>query len=106
MGNLINEVKLSYGLATNHLNVLEDVLNRRNFIVHKYFKIETAKFYSDTGKKEMLKYLCNFVDDAIFIDSELNQYYNDYKLKLGFTDEKIAEITSQMESKERLRDIE
>jgi putative protein kinase ArgK-like GTPase of G3E family len=106
MGNFLNEVKQNYGLTVEHLAILEDVLNRRNFIVHKFFKIEINKFYSNTGKKEMIKYLCDFIDDAVAIDSELDQYYAAFKLKLGFTDERIEDMLNEVKTKELERDQE
>ncbi|PKB15265.1 hypothetical protein [Flavobacterium sp. 5] len=104
MGNLLNEVKQNYGLSEKHLMTLEDVLNRRNYIVHKFFKIEIHKFHSEIGKKEMIKYLCDFTDDTVEIDAELNQYFQDYKLRLGFTDARIDEIVAEMKEKELARD--
>lgn len=104
MGNLLNEVKQNYGLSEAHIKHLEDILNRRNYLIHKYFRVEIHKFYSHVGRKEMIKYFCDFIDQSGEIDEQLNQYFLSYKLRLGFTDERIAEMVNEMKEKELQRD--
>src|SRR5690606_7571602 len=64
MGLFINEVKQTYSLPEELIESLKDILEKRNYIVHKYFKLEIQKFASDLGKKEMLKYFCSFIDNV------------------------------------------
>lgn len=104
MGGLLKEVKNSYTLTESIINSLESILNQRNYLTHKFFKLEIQKFYSDTGKKEMLKYLCCFISDAKKIDADLKEYYNKYTLKMGLSENKIALLMEEMQTQEMGRD--
>jgi hypothetical protein len=103
MGVFINEVKQSYSLSEKLSIDLNSILEKRNYLVHKYFKIEIQKFTSDLGRREMLEYFTNFIDESKRIDSELNKYYTKYADKLGFTKERIEELVNQMKQEEMER---
>jgi len=103
MGVFINEVKQSYCLTEKIATDLKTILEKRNYIVHKYFKIEIQKSFSDIGRKEMLKYFGDFIDQTKSIDSELNNYYSIYTDKLGLTNQKIEEIMAEMKKEELSR---
>lgn len=100
MGVFINEVKQSYSLTEKLTIDLTSILEKRNYLVHKYFKIEIQKCYSDLGRREMLEYFANFIDETKSIDSELNKYYTKYTDKMGFSKEKIEELVNQMKQEE------
>lgn len=100
MGVFINEVKQSYSLTENLAADLSSVLEKRNYIVHKYFKIEIQKTFTDFGKKEMLKYFGDFIDEVQRIDSELNSYYSKYTNEMGLTEQRIEEIMNTMKKEE------
>lgn len=104
MGIFINEVKQSYSLTEKITTDLKAILEKRNYLVHKYFKIEIQKCYSDLGRKEMLKYFGDFIDQTKSIDSELNKYYSQYTTKMGFTKEKIDELVNEMKQEEITRE--
>lgn len=104
MGNLLNEIKENYCISETHQELLKKVLAKRNYLIHKYFRLEIQKFYSEKGQKEMLKYLGDIIDETTLIDSELNQYFEHYKLRLGFDEEKIAELVAKMKEEEIKRD--
>ncbi len=104
MGIFINEVKHSYSLSEKLTNDLKNVLKKRNYLVHKYFKIEIQKCYSDLGRKEMLEYFGNFIDETKSIDSELNNYYSKYTEKMGFTKEKTEQLVNEMKEEELNRE--
>lgn len=100
MGVFITEVKNSYKLEDETILKLKDVLEKRNYIVHKFFKIEIQKCYSELGRKEILKYLGDFIDLTKEVDANLNKYYRKYTDSLGFTEEKIQELVSKMKKEE------
>lgn len=104
MGNLLNEIKENYCISEAHQEILKNVLAKRNYLIHKYFRLEIQKFYSETGQKEMLKYFGDIIDETTLIDNELNQYFEHYKLKLGFDEEKITELVAKMKEEELKRD--
>lgn len=104
MGQLLQEIKENYGLSEIHQQLLKKVLAKRNYLIHKYFRLEINKFYSETGQKEMLKYFGDSIDETMLIDAELQHYFEHYKLKLGFDDNKISELVAKMKEEERRRD--
>lgn len=100
MGNFINEVKQSYSLTEKLTIELKLILGKRNYLVHKYFKIEVQKLLSGKGRKEMLKYFCDFMDEAQSINEELQVYYSKYTDSLGLTQERIEELMAEMKNEE------
>jgi hypothetical protein len=104
MGNFINEIQQSYILSEDLIEKLKSILEKRNYLIHKYFKLEIQKCYSSLGRKEMLEYFGNFIDETIEIDSELNNYFSKYKDRMGVTKEKIDELVQQMISEELNRE--
>ena len=104
MGVFINEIKQSYNLDEKLRTDLDKMLKDRNFLVHKYFKIEIQKCFSEIGKKEMLEFFGNFIDQSKKIDSELQKYYVEYKIRMGVTEEKIEEIVNEMKQTELKRE--
>ncbi len=68
MGALIHEVKTEYSLPENLETDLKRVLDTRNYLVHKFFKEQIQKFHTELGKKEMLKYFCDFSSPCEIFD--------------------------------------
>jgi hypothetical protein len=104
MGGFINEVKNSYKLTDQLIEDLKETLEIRNYIVHKFFKLEIQKCYSELGHREILKFFGDFIDQTKKIDNDLNDYYKKYTDRLGFTQEKINELTDQMKKAELERE--
>jgi hypothetical protein len=100
MGNFINEVKQSYDLTTLIVEQLDTILDRRNYLAHKYFKLHIAKFHSEVGQLEMIKYFCDFIDDSKQLDDQLKVYYAKYTDKLGLTVERIELLMNEMKEEE------
>lgn len=103
MGNFINEVKHAYSLSEDIKEDLTTILNKRNYLVHKYFKLEIQKFYSDLGRREILQYLCNFIDESKELENKLESYYISYTKKIGLTEERIKQIMAEIIDEERKR---
>jgi len=104
MGTFINEIKQTYSLSETITIDLKTILEKRNYLVHKYFKDEIQKTYSDLGRREMLEYFGTFIDDIKKVDKELNEYYSNHTKKMGLTDEKIEKLVSEMKNSELERE--
>lgn len=104
MGLLLNEVKNCYKIPQDKINDLNAILESRNYLIHKYFKLEIQKVYSDSGRKEMIKYFCDFIDKTKLIDDQLKTYYKNYTDRLGLTEEKINMMVTKMKDEEQDRD--
>lgn len=104
MGNLIREVKIEYKFTDKLEEDLSKILNKRNYLVHKYFKENIERFFTELGQKEMLSFFSEFIDESTRIDTELEIYYQDYKNKLSLTDDVIENIMYKMKEEEILRE--
>jgi len=105
MGILLREVKQCYGIPQSIIDDLEKILETRNYLIHKYFKVEIEKTYSDIGKKEMIKFFCDSIDKTKIIDDQLKSYYRKYTDSLGLTEERINEMVNEMKIQEQKRDL-
>lgn len=103
MGNFINEVKHSYSLTTSIVDQLDKILDTRNYLAHKYFKLHIEKFHSEIGQLEMIKYFCDFIDDSNQLDEDLKAYYTKYTDKLGLTEGRIEQLMIEMKEQELKR---
>jgi hypothetical protein len=103
MGNFINEVKQGYSLTTSIVDQLDKILDTRNYFAHKYFKLHIAKFYSEVGQLEMIKYFCDFIDDSKQLDEQLKAYYTNYTDIIGLTEDKIDQLMFEMKEQELKR---
>lgn len=100
MGGLIKEIRIEYSLTSQIQENLKSILDKRNYLIHKYFKIEIAKYYTQTGQKEMLKYFSDFIDESEALDQSLNEYYDIHTKKLGLTEEKIQKLLGEQRKEE------
>lgn len=100
LGNLINEIKSDYEIPESLRSELKEVLEKRNYLAHKFFKEQIAKFKSDLGMREMLNYFCDFIDSSKAVDKQMTEYYSHYTEKLGLTEERIEELIKEMENEE------
>lgn len=106
MGNFIKEVKKSYNLTTSIVSQLDKILDKRNYLIHKYFKLHIQKSFSETGQLEMIKYFCEFIDKSKLLDEQLREYYVKYTESFGITEEKIKQLMVEMKEQELKRVIE
>ncbi len=91
LGQLINEVKALVKMTEREKEELKDLLRIRNYISHNYFRFHIELFYSDAGKKRMIKDFISFRDRANSMDKTLLDYGELYRLQLGVSDEIINE---------------
>ena len=96
MGLFINEIKQSYSLSKQIAIDLNSILEKRNFLIHKFFKAEGLKFYSDSGRLQMLEYFGLFIDEVKRLDVQLNKYYEKYINRLGINEDVIEGLMSQL----------
>ena len=68
---------------------LKSILKLRNYITHDYFRFNTELFYSETGKKRMIKDFVEFRERSKKLDTVLKAYLKIYSDTIGLTDEKI-----------------
>jgi hypothetical protein len=55
---------------------------------------------TDLGRKEMIKFCCDFIDKSTELEEGLKSYYSQYGIRLGLTKEKLASIAEKMINEE------
>lgn len=103
MGRQITNVKRIYSISNEHEDKLKIVLYKRNHLSHNFFKVNSMKFFTEDGKKEMIKECAEFVDQSKKLDRELKSYYQKYQKKIGITDEFIQKEIKLARQKENQR---
>lgn len=105
MWKQMRELRKIYNFSQELELELVELLEIRNYLIHKYFKENIQKFSSRLWVQEMLKYFINFIEKAGNLDQKLQIYTDDYKKKLWITDEKINILMEELQNKEKLRDL-
>ncbi|MCM8527861.1 MAG: DUF86 domain-containing protein [Lentisphaeraceae bacterium] len=104
LGQSIGTLKKVYIISDEDEVSLGNILKKRNFLVHKYFRINVDKFFSEVGKKEMLKYFCEFIESTNIIEDKLKTYSFKYAQRLGITSELINKYLDILKETEKKRD--
>jgi hypothetical protein len=104
LGDLIFELKKNFKLSSALYINLEKILNSRNYLTHKYFKLNINKFYSELGHLEMLEYFCDFIVDSQKLSRELEKFTITFREKYGLTEEKLNQIMDNVILEETKRE--
>jgi hypothetical protein len=96
LGTLINEIKQLYELTDEDQKELKEVLKQRNYFAHDYFRFNNELFFSDTGKKRMIKDFVEFGKRVRTLDKKLFEYTRHFNEKSGITDEVLNKLVTEM----------
>ena len=99
-GNYVNEIKQVYEISDEVYEDLKSVLQKRNYLIHRYFKDKISKFYSTLGQEEMILDFCHFIDQSERLEDNLKNYLTEYHKRLGITPEKLEVLLEQMREEE------
>lgn len=86
MGGLLRKVKRIYSISEDHIIELSELLEKRNYLIHGYFKANSFKWVTNEGKLEMILEFVDFVQKTVKTDKELNGYYRKYLESFGVTE--------------------
>jgi hypothetical protein len=98
MGSLLRKVKGVYSISDEHIEALSEIIETRNYLIHRYFKTNSLKRYTNEGKLEMILELVGFVQKTIEIDEVLKKYYFGYLNSFGITEDMLKAV---LESKKK-----
>jgi hypothetical protein len=101
MGNMLHEVKAEYSLEQTDSLELRTLLQTRNYFAHKFFKVNSAKWFSRKGQEEMMIEMLDFIERVDSIDTKLETYMAHYRSKLGITQEKIDAMQRDLIAEEQ-----
>ncbi|HWW37906.1 hypothetical protein [Pedobacter sp.] len=92
LGIKAEEIKTSYSLSEQDSLEFKKVITLRNNLTHTYFRFNDNLFFSDAGKKQMIKDFIHFLDQSKAMDNKLMAYMEKYNKKAGITEERIQEL--------------
>ncbi|AFL99306.1 hypothetical protein Desde_0866 [Desulfitobacterium dehalogenans ATCC 51507] len=101
MGKLINEIKQIFWLEDDEVKQHKTILEKRNFIVHDYFKDRIALAYSKDGRDSMIIELKDFIEQAKITDNKLERFTDDMSSKVGVTKEMLIAQLDKMMAKDK-----
>ena len=90
MGQIINNFRQFVSIPPDLESLLIEALNKRNWLVHRYFRERAKEFIKEEGREKMLVELLEA--QALFkkADHVLGEVTRPLRERFGFTDEKLA----------------
>ena len=89
MGRLIKRIKTILSLSEEESIELKQLLNLRNFIVHKYFIANERLLYAPNGYKVVIRDFLNFINLINDLEPKLHEYQLQFFKKVGLSKERI-----------------
>lgn len=104
LGKWINEMLQVYDIDPEIRRDLQRTLTHRNYIVHKVFKLEVHKLYSNTGRIELITKFFDFTSNVKYLVTKLDEYYKDLLKKANITDSMLQKMKEELIKVEKERD--
>ncbi len=92
LGAKAKEINAVYALSEPDSIAFNRVITLRNHLTHNYFRFNDNLFYSDAGKKQMIKDFIDFIDLSETVDDRLMSYMEHYNEKAGLTNARMEEL--------------
>ena len=90
LGKLIKILQKQVAVPAALEETLGEALKLRNFLAHGFFRERAVEFTSFSGREKMLTELEAAQQQFERADLELEAVAKPYRLKIGFTDERLA----------------
>lgn len=104
-GQLLKIAKETNNISKENYEILLRACQKRNYLIHEFFFQHTEDFYSESGRRLMLKELCELAEYFIEIDNISESIYEPIgEIKLGVTREMLEKSISDMEKRAKKRD--
>lgn len=95
MKGLLNPIMRTYQISKPHRRELEDVICKRNYIVHHYFKDNIFKTYTLNGRIEMIIEFEKTTNRVKAIDEVMGLYTKEHLATMGLTDEVLVKTMQE-----------
>jgi hypothetical protein len=89
LGQLINDFRKYVELDAGSEQLLRNALDKRNFLMHRYFEDRADYFMSKGGRTQMIEELTEIAVDLQIADKLIGVVYRCLQHELGITDEAI-----------------
>ncbi len=96
LGMLIKRLRAEGQVTTSIEEHLDEVLEKRNWLAHRYFNERAVEFSQTDGRAKMLEELQDVYDLFRKVEVMINEITRPVSLKYGMTDEILDQITSDM----------
>ena len=90
MGQLMKSLRVVTAVPSDLEALLHEALERRNRLVHDFFRERAADFMSTRGREDMLREVDECRSSFEAADSRLAEIIRPLRLKAGVTDELVA----------------
>ncbi|MEW6203622.1 MAG: hypothetical protein AB1546_16730 [bacterium] len=101
LGGLIKELSKYFQLHTEFEDLLKNYLNKRNHLVHNFFRDNSNNLISEYGCKEMLNELKEMYRRFIEADQISQEMSKKLREKMGWSEDMIDEIVKKSLDKKR-----
>jgi hypothetical protein len=91
LGALIKSFREQVSVGNEYEAVLDNALDRRNFLTHHFFRARAEYWMSERGRQKMLDELAEITDDLRKADGVIIAMYMAMTKALGITDQILEE---------------
>lgn len=90
MGNLLNDLKKYVTIKPDDSKIMDNALERRNYLTHHFFYTRAAYMMSQAGVDKMIEELKDIANDFKVADAAIVAMYTKITKLLGMTDEMVV----------------
>jgi len=96
LGRLINSLKQAMKISENLETELKELLEIRNCLAHRYFRVKAIDFMNKDGRQHMLSELESFISKLENGDKKIDSIISVMRKQYGITDEMISEAVEDL----------
>ena len=96
MGKLVEKVTTLYNINDTDKGSLWEILKKRNFFAHHFFKDRSMKWYSIEGRFEMIREIDEIVTHTMELDRKLELLIQPLFEKFGITQDYLDSLMGKM----------
>ena len=91
LGRLINSLKQAMEISDNLETELKELLEIRNYLAHRYFRVKAIDFMKKDGRQHMLSELESVISKLQNGDKKIDSIISVMREQYGITDEMISD---------------
>ncbi len=105
LGKMISILEDITAIPPNLSESLSYALEKRNWLIHHYFRDRVIYFNSSEGRARMIAELDEITEIFRYADSLLEELFKPVRMKYGITDEVLAQSIAELRSKSVDKDV-
>ncbi len=96
LGRLINSLKQAMEISDNLETELKELLEIRNYLAHRYFRVKAIDFMKKDGRQHMLSELESFISKLENGDKKVGSISSVISEQYGITDAMISKTVEEL----------